>query len=197
MRSDSRSLESSWERTTLWKMIQENHSPLASDVSTTLNRHMPDIQLILDSGGTAATDFTLHDGGHSFRVAERMCKIIPTQVLENLTIYEVAFLLLSAYLHDIGMTPELRKVTAHYCFLLTGEREVLSQGEIHDFQKWLDDNGKGITPPIAKSKPTTKDLQLCQEITTYYTRARHNDWGGGVDQTEFGLLQPGSIQQLG
>jgi hypothetical protein len=175
-------------------MIQGDRSPLASDVSTTLNGCMPPIQLVLDKGGTAATDFTLHDGGHAFRVAERMCKIIPTDVLEKLTIYELAFLLLSAYLHDIGMTPELRKVTAHYYYLLTGECQKLSQVEIHDFQKWLDDDGKGITPPLTKTKPTTKDLQICQEIITYYARARHNDWGAEWIEQNLGSSKLGQYK---
>lgn len=175
--SDSLNRESSWERTTLWKMIQEDRSPLASNVSTTLNSCMPYIQLILNKGGTAATDFTLHDGGHAFRVAERMCQIILPEVLKALTVYELAFLLLSAYLHDIGMTPELKRVTAHYNFLLTSEVQTLSQGEIDEFQKWLDDDGRGITPPLTMVKPTTRDLQICQETITYYARVRHNDWG--------------------
>ena len=158
-------------------MIQGDSSPLASDVTTTLKSCMPEIQLILDKGGTASTDFTLHDGGHAFRVAQRMCEIIPAEVLDQLSIYELAFLLLSAYLHDIGMTPELRKVTDHYNFLLTGEDQTLSQEEIHDFQKWLDDDGRRITPPLTKTTPTTKDLKTCQEVITYYARARHNEWG--------------------
>ena len=33
---------------------------------------MPSIQTVLASGGTSPKDFTLHDEGHSFRVAERM-----------------------------------------------------------------------------------------------------------------------------
>lgn len=193
-RSTSLNLESNWKETTLWKMIQGDQSPLASSVSTTLNGCMPGIQLILDKGGTAATDFTLHDGGHAFRVAERMCQIIPGEVLEKLSIYELAFLLLSAYLHDIGMTPELRKVTAHYNFLLTGEPQSLSQDEISDFQKWLDDDGKGITPPLTSAKPTTKDLQICQETITYYARARHNDWGAEWIRQGLGSSKLGQYQ---
>ncbi len=176
-RPDSASLTSGWQQSTLWELIRKSLSPLASDVASTLNECMGDIQLILSKGGTAATDFTLHDDGHAFRVAERMCKIIPTEVLKELTIYELAFLLLAAYLHDIGMTPELKKVTAHHHFLLTGEPQTLSKEEIHDFQKWLDDDGRGITPPLTQTKPTTKDMMTSQEIITYYARARHNDWG--------------------
>ena len=110
-----------WQQTTLWKLIENDTSSLGADVRRTLNECMPGIQLILSKGGTAATDFTLHDDGHASRVAERMCQIISSDVLDKLTVYELAFLLLSAYLHDIGMTPELKKVRTHYSYLLTGD----------------------------------------------------------------------------
>jgi Histidine kinase-, DNA gyrase B-, and HSP90-like ATPase len=190
----SSNLQSNWKETTLWKLIQENQSSLASSVSRTLNECMPNIQTILEKGGTAATDFTLHDGGHAFRVAERMCQITPDDVLKGLSVYELAFLLLSAYLHDIGMTPELRKVTTHYNFLLTGEPQTLSQDEMSNFQKWLDDDGRGITPPLTKAKATTKDLQVCQETITYYARARHNDWGAEWIRKRLGSCRLGEYQ---
>ena len=40
-----------------------------------LERRMPRIEVILKSGGTSPNDFTLHDEGHSYRVAERMYAI--------------------------------------------------------------------------------------------------------------------------
>lgn len=66
---------------------------------------MPDIERVLNAG-TSPLDFTLHDAEHSFRVAEWMARIVPDDVLPKLSVYELALLLLSAYLHDIGMAPE-------------------------------------------------------------------------------------------
>jgi len=74
----------------------------------------PDIERVLSSAGTSPLDFTLHDAEHSFRVAEWMAKIVPGDVLEKLSGYELALLLLSAYLHDIGMTPEQARVQRHW-----------------------------------------------------------------------------------
>jgi molecular chaperone HtpG len=51
-------------------------------------------------------EFTLHDPSHSAKVVEIMAKIIPTKVIAQLNSIEVALLILSAYLHDIGMTCE-------------------------------------------------------------------------------------------
>ena len=92
------------------------------------------------------------------------------------------------------MTPELRKVTDHHSFLMTGENQSLSQDEISDFQKWLDDGGRGIAPPLAKATPTIKDLQMCQEIITYYARARHNDWGAEWVKRNLGSCKLGEYQ---
>ena len=83
---------------------------------------MPDIQHILVSGGTSPKDFTLHDAAHSFRVAQTMLQIIG-ECLGVLSVFDLSLLLGAAYLHDIGMTPEFKKVDAHFRFLLTAQGE--------------------------------------------------------------------------
>ena len=49
-------------------------------------------------------EYTLHDPEHGAKVAENMGKIIPGEVLQELNVMELTLLLLSAYVHDIGMT---------------------------------------------------------------------------------------------
>jgi len=49
-------------------------------------------------------EYTLHDSAHSAKIVEIMGKILPDEVLANLNIIEISLLILSAYLHDIGMT---------------------------------------------------------------------------------------------
>jgi hypothetical protein len=167
---------SNWTDTTLWQVLQGKSSAESAHVTATLNGCMPDIQRTLAQGGTAPADFTLHDSQHSFRVAERMASLIPSDVLPNLSAYELALLLLSAYLHDIGMTPEQHKVSAHYGYLLTGNSADLSKKEINEFQKWLDDNGHDIVPPLTKDQPNLDTVRLANELTAHYCRHRHNDW---------------------
>ncbi len=192
--SDSPKAVGDWRGTALWKLLGEDASPLARDVRHTLERCMPDIQTILSKGGTAATDFTLHDDGHAFRVAERMHEIIAPETLQGLSIYELAFLLLSAYLHDIGMTPQLRKVTSHFNFLLSGESDSLSPEDVRTFQRWLDDDGRQIAPPLTNTKPTSKNIRTCQELITHYARARHNDWGAEWIKQNLGSLKLGQYK---
>jgi hypothetical protein len=167
---------SEWQETILWKTLNDSHVPEADLVRTTLKQCMPDIQAILAQAGTSPSDFTLHDSGHSFRVAQRMAQIIPADLLSGLSPFELALLLMSAYLHDIGMTPERRKVAQLNGYLLTGDPQDLSQDEIRQFQKWLDDEGSGIVPPLVKEKPTNEQLQRSEELMTYYCRDRHVDW---------------------
>lgn len=166
-----------WKETVLWKTIEVKTSPETESVKSTLNQCMADIQQVLSAGGTAPADFTLHDAGHAFRVAQRMATIIPIDVLPLLNSYEIGLLLLSAYLHDIGMTPERRKVQLHHQYLMTGNPQDLDELDLDEFQIWLDNEHDGITPPVCSHTPSVKDIHHADELITYYCRYRHNDWG--------------------
>jgi len=74
------------------------------------------------------------------------------------------------------MTPKQRKVSLHYQYLLTGERDGFSDSEIDDFQRWLDDDQEGLTPPICSGTPSSDDLCRATRLTAHYCRHRHNDW---------------------
>jgi hypothetical protein len=172
-----------WTATVFWSELSKRKAPADKQVLNFLERWVPKIQTILRSGGTSPQAFTLHDASHSFRVAEKMAEIIPSDVLPQLTTYELALLLLAAYLHDIGMTPEEGKVTLHYNYLLTGETatvsprdQKLTDSEVSEFQQWLDNDERGLTPPLVKGTLTAEDLHLAAELVTYYCRYRHNDW---------------------
>ncbi|MGD0630941.1 MAG: hypothetical protein ABR987_16560 [Terracidiphilus sp.] len=98
--------------------------------------------------------------------------------MDTLTSFELSLLILSAYLHDIGMTPEFNKVNAHYDYLLAGGKNLLTGDESTALQIWLDDKGYQVVPPISDGIPSAGRLALAREITTYYCRDRHNDWSG-------------------
>ena len=166
-----------WSDTQIWKELEKRQGETEEAVRIFLKGFLPKIETVLTSGGTSPKDFTLHDAGHAFRVAKRMGEIVG-DLLSELPIYELALLLLSAYLHDIGMTPEEGKVNNHYKYLLTGEEEGISGDEIEALSCWLDDSEKGITVPITSNKVTGKDIELAGELVTYYCRYRHNNWSG-------------------
>jgi len=55
-------------------------------------------------------EFTLHDGDHLFRVLNLMEKLITEQTIKNLSSPELMLLILSAFFHDIGMSPDEKEV---------------------------------------------------------------------------------------
>ncbi len=165
-----------WERSTLWQTLSSRKGADADEVKATIRLCLKSATEILDKSETAAKDFTLHDADHSLRVAENMSKIVPQGMLDDLSVYELAFLLLSAYLHDIGMHPERSRITAHYEFLLTAAEGLLTEREVLEFQEWLDRQVEVVSLPLSQSNPTVDQLRKARELVTYYCRARHNDW---------------------
>jgi HD superfamily phosphodiesterase len=56
-------------------------------------------------------EYTIHDIRHSEKVLENLDEIIPDPLKEELNAYELYFIKIAAYLHDIGMVdfPELKE----------------------------------------------------------------------------------------
>lgn len=165
-----------WRETKIYQEIKKRVGDNQNEVKTLLDNAavLDSIQSILNKGNTTPKDFTLHDADHSFRVAEKMWDIIPTQTQEALTDYELGFLLLSAYLHDIGMSPDYEKVEKHRKFLVGEDKSCLNENEIQEFQKWIDNNDRLKTIDIRTESIQT--IEESNEILTYYIRHKHNDW---------------------
>jgi len=164
-----------WKDCTLWKQLETYSGGDCDEVRASIELVMGNVVKILDKAETAPRDFTLHDSEHSYRVAKLMTKVVPA-VLPQLSIYECTLLLLSAYLHDIGMTPERARITAHFEYLLTGTTTTLDEVSRAEFEKWLR-LSSSVLVPISRDRTTTlADLRQAREIITYYCRARHNDW---------------------
>lgn len=163
-----------WSTTLIGQTLRRRKDPEAKATQLLLDQCMPAIEGVLASGGTAPTDFTLHDAGHALRVAHRMGEVIPKNVLQGLASYELGLLILAAHLHDIGMTPTRRKVTAHHRHLLTGDPGELTANEQTEFRAWLDGQGVAIAEP---GREVTHDILRRADFTiTHYCRYRHNDW---------------------
>jgi hypothetical protein len=104
-----------------------------------------------------------------------MTEVTPTDVLPHLSEIEIALLLLSAYLHDIGMTPERGKVKQVFRFLETGDDESLPENEKEELQKWLDDVSAGVPGKIPRSTEN-RGSDTLELLVAHYCRYRHNDW---------------------
>lgn len=55
-------------------------------------------------------EFTLHDSDHLFRVLYLMEKLLPKEVVINLSTPELLLLIASAFMHDVGMAPDEKEV---------------------------------------------------------------------------------------
>jgi len=170
--------KSKWTETKIFKEIESREGEYARKIKTLLERPevMGEIELILDKGGTTPKDFTLHDADHSFRVAERMWDLIPNITQKNLSDYELGLLLLTAYLHDIGMSPDFETVQKHKDYLTADSKDSLNGDEINEFQKWIDNDDK--ISPIDIRKNVIKDEKIYNYILSYYIRSKHNQWSG-------------------
>ncbi|WP_434751482.1 HD domain-containing protein [Paenibacillus amylolyticus] len=70
-------------------------------------------------------EYTLHDETHSLKIIRIMGRIIPPETLVQLNDIELTFLILAAFLHDIGMT----------CSLSEKERIILGSSEYQNLMK--------------------------------------------------------------
>lgn len=178
---------SDWTETALWAQLERDKSAEADAVRTTLKVCMTSIQSILNAASTSPTDFTLHDAAHAGRVAQCMAWLMPPETFDALSSYELALLLLSAYLHDIGMTPKQSKMDAVLEFLLTGSAASLPETERVSLQRWLDDSANDVPVPLSPSKPTPNVLRQARLLAAHYCRHRHVPWASELVQE---LLQP-------
>ena len=184
-----------WRETGLWEALGKSGGRSKGTIVSTLESHLPEIEEVLAKGATSPTDFSLHDERHAFRVAEWMLKIIPKRVLPELSPYEVALLLLSAYLHDIGMTPEQKTVGQHWHHLVFGkppqaDTAGLTDEEARLLQQWLDEEGRGIEAPMCPDGNASQEqIRLADELMTHYCRHRHNDWSERYIREKLGSIK--------
>jgi hypothetical protein len=157
-----------WEDTWLWQALAALRGRSDATVAAAVQLVMPDIERIV--GERVVKDFTLHDAGHAARVAELMVEVMSEEVAEQLSAYELALLLLAAYLHDVGMAPRHALVASHQTLLVSGDPGALSDEDVQAFQRWLDREHDGLRPPIA-------DPALAETLISHYVRDRHVDWG--------------------
>jgi HD-GYP domain-containing protein (c-di-GMP phosphodiesterase class II) len=136
-----------WKRTRLWTLLAAQQAPEDERTQATVAAILRQAETVLGEGETTPTDYTLHDPEHSGRVAELIAKIADV-ALEQLSVFELALLLLSSYLHDIGMTPPVGKVKAHFTYLLSGDPGPLTSEEQDSLQVFLDDHWDGDSPPL-------------------------------------------------
>ncbi len=113
----------------LLKKEEEDHQ-LSSKLLKIVEEVAPLLQRIPEN----MKEYTLHDSSHSAKIVEIMGKILPDEVLNNLNTIEITLLILSAYLHDIGMTCE--KEEKEKIISSDEEYNILFKSNLDKFQKY-------------------------------------------------------------
>jgi hypothetical protein len=165
-----------WQETRLWGELSNRSEEPAERVARAVANVLPNVEVTLASGDSAPGSFTLHDADHSWRVAERIYELAGAEVIAAVGPYDLGLLLLSAYLHDIGMTPPVAKLDSSLAYLLFADHEALSEGEFDELQTWLDDEAPEVAPPLAGGQPTAASIRNARSLIAQYVRSRHNDW---------------------
>ena len=138
-------------------------------------------------------EFTLHDGDHLFRVLNLMEKLLSENTIKNLSSPELMLLILSAFFHDIGMSPDEKNVIAwKKVWDKTPEFENGEEkGFYNDFKRFYSarpDQHEIITRLIEQGKISNADTLKSYLITefirqTHADRAREiidRDWNGKI-----------------
>jgi hypothetical protein len=175
----------SWKATEIWQTLEQHRGRGADAVRNALRfeKCMDTIEAWLKHAAPDGTaDFTLHDHEHGFRVAQRMAQVMPKDVLPKLSAYELALLLMSAYLHDIGMTPKRGLVKGLWSYLAFDSNpaetsNILQHGltkEFPEFCRYLNENG--VKPGLLLKHQDASMRGTIDELIAYYCRRRHNAW---------------------
>lgn len=138
-------------------------------------------------------EFTLHDGDHLFRVLNLMEKLLSEKTIKNLSSPELMLLVLSAFFHDIGMSPDEENVLAWKKVWdknpeFANEEEQTIYNQFKRFYRARPDQNEIITRLIEQGKNTNADTLKSYLITefirqTHADRAREiigRDWNGKI-----------------
>lgn len=123
-------------------------------------------------------EFTLHDGDHLFRVLNLMERLIPEEVIKNLTSPELLLLIISAFFHDIGMAPDEQDVLIwKKLWDVNPEIEKEEQSTFDDFKRFYTsrpEDEKRLTELIKKGQNNQADT-VKSYLITEYIRQTHAD----------------------
>ena len=121
-------------------------------------------------------EFTLHDDAHVFNMLKIMEKIIPKSSLEKLSIPDLFLLILSVFLHDIGMAPEEKYLLAWKNQLSNEEYdiELEKDKEVFDRFRMTYTNQLADIEQLTSGGQYSKAQLLEDYIITEYIRTTHS-----------------------
>ncbi len=145
-------------------------------------------------------EFTLHDETHIFNMFTILGKVIPKSTLETLSIPDLLILVLSVFLHDIGMAPEERYIRAwknqladtEYDEELRKEKEIFDRFRLTYTHELVDIERLLVQGELGKAQ-LLEDFIITEYIrTTHAVRARKviaNYWAGQITYQDTDLTE--------
>ncbi|WFR58804.1 ATP-binding protein [Anaerocolumna sp. AGMB13025] len=135
-------------------------------------------------------EYTLHDDDHIFGMLYLAGKLIPKDTLEKLSTADIMMIILSIFLHDIGMSPEGELIRAWKNQLLENEM-VPYKNDIAAFQRFRSGFVRELQEieSFQKNEQYAKAQLLEDQIITNYIRNTHadrarkliaKDWAGKI-----------------
>jgi len=166
-------------------LVEKEKATHTNEISEKLLATVRHVSPLLERVSVTMPEFTLHDPNHSAKVVELMSQIIPADTFSQLNVVELAILVYSAYLHDIGMTAsidereDIIKNNPDYQRLLLGQEEILSDLKV---AKEMGDHRKAT---FIEDKLFTEYLRRfhvvrsANFISRYYSNGEHAiEWQG-------------------
>ncbi|HMR81526.1 MAG TPA: ATP-binding protein [Niabella sp.] len=145
-------------------------------------------------------EYTLHDAEHLFRVLYLMEKLIPEENLNKLSVPELMLLVLSAFFHDLGMSPEESEVKAWKRQWLANEPDSIELSNYSKFERF-----KSLYPEkldeidrLRMNGEYSKADLIEQHLISEYIRINHakrvkeliaKDWKGKIKYQESELTK--------
>ncbi|MHB8994805.1 MAG: HD domain-containing protein [Armatimonadota bacterium] len=169
------------------KVCSDQHG---QDFLTQVRRIVDETSVILNRGGDATPQFTLHDSGHSARVLKIMGQIIPQKTLNLLSTVELGLLVLVAYTHDIGMCPPKDEIDSYRRLLLEGYQTPEHQPLLDRFADYAACSWDIESMPVQAPKGDAVDLS--GDLITGWVRQEHCGEGWRFFQTDV-LSTPGVL----
>lgn len=161
-----------YQTTKLYKLLIEKSSPsdgLAEKTSIFINSVRP-LQELIISG--PFKDYTLHNPNHSKKLIHLSEYIIPEDTLNNLSTLELCIIIMSFYLHDLGMVvtqTERERISISADF-----QEFLQiKTEFSDKLNRLRENLKNENDEVEKLKLETAIYQITEAALAEYLRPLH------------------------
>lgn len=134
-------------------------------------------------------EFTLHDEDHLFRVLKMMERILSQQNINALSIPELLLLILSAFFHDIGMSPEEESVRT-WKKLWDHIPELESTNEINEYELFKrfcsarPDRLEEISDVEKKENASLAELLKCYLVSDYI-RMTHGERSRNIIQKDW------------